>query len=155
MPFVDLKSGERWTLRINAGRLPWWIFDAGRRVPGTTPLDYLAFARLLWASGDKTICEAVKCAGPLYDRLARPLFVAALNTEPQEGSAALAGAIIRETLVAGGQACRPLIARDGLGPAFIEPALRYLQARSAAVQFGHRLRSLEFVERQGVGAGLR
>ena len=37
-PFVDLKSGERWTLRINAGRLPWWIFDAGRRVPGTTPL---------------------------------------------------------------------------------------------------------------------
>ena len=108
--------------------------------------DYLAFARLLWASGDKTICEAVKCAGPLYDRLARPLFVAALNTEPQEGSAALAGAIIRETLVAGGQACRPLIARDGLGPAFIEPALRYLQARSAPVQFGHRLRALEFVD---------
>ena len=26
--FVDLASGERWTLRINAGRLPWWIFDA-------------------------------------------------------------------------------------------------------------------------------
>ena len=97
-------------------------------------------------SGDKTICEAVKCAGPLYERLARPLFVAALNTEPQEGSAALAGAIVRETLVAGGQACRPLIARDGLGPAFIEPALRYLQARGAPVQFGHRLRSLEFVD---------
>ena len=49
-PFVDLESGERWTLRINAGRLPWWIFDAGRRVPGTRPRDYLAFARLLWAS---------------------------------------------------------------------------------------------------------
>ena len=98
-PFVDLKSGERWTLRINAGRLPWWIFDARRRVPGTTPLDYLAFARLLWASGDKTICEAVTCAGPLYERLAQPLFVAALNIEPQEGSAALAGAIVRETLV--------------------------------------------------------
>ena len=46
--FADLKSGERWTLRINAGRLPWWIFDAKRRVPGTTPGDYLAFARLLW-----------------------------------------------------------------------------------------------------------
>ena len=25
-PFVDLASGERWTLRINDG-LPWWIFD--------------------------------------------------------------------------------------------------------------------------------
>ena len=34
-PFVDLTSDESWTLRINDGRLPWWIFDANRRVPGT------------------------------------------------------------------------------------------------------------------------
>jgi phytoene dehydrogenase-like protein len=33
-PFVDLSSGERWTLRINDG-LPWWILDRSRRVPGT------------------------------------------------------------------------------------------------------------------------
>src|SRR5438270_10025217 len=33
--FVDLATGARWTVRINPGRLPWWIFDARRRVPGT------------------------------------------------------------------------------------------------------------------------
>jgi len=141
--FVDLANGERWTLRINAGRLPWWIFDKSRRVPGTTAGDYLSFARLLWASADKTICDVVTCAGPLYDRLARPLFIAALNTEPKEGSAALAATIIRETLAAGGEACRPLIARDGLGRAFIEPALRFLGERHAQVHFGHRLRAAE------------
>ena len=27
-PFVDLASHERWTLRFNDGRLPWWIFDS-------------------------------------------------------------------------------------------------------------------------------
>ena len=142
--FMDLASGERWTLRINAGRLPWWIFDANRRVPGTTAGDYLSFARLLYAAGEKTICEVVDCSGPLYERLARPLWLAALNTEPKEGSAGLAGAIIRETLAAGGKACRPLIARDGLGPVFIAPALRFLAARDAKVQLGHRLRALEF-----------
>ena len=142
--FMDLASGERWTLRINAGRLPWWIFDAKRRVPGTTAGDYLSFARLLYASDEKTICEVVKCAGPLYERLARPLWVAALNTEPNEGSAGLAGAIVRETFVAGGKACRPLIARDGLGAVFIEPALKFLAERNVRVQFGHRLRALEF-----------
>ena len=141
--FVDLRSGERWTLRINAGRLPWWIFDANRRVPGTTPRDYITFARLLWAPSEKTICETVKCSGALYERLARPLFVAALNTVPEEASAALAGAIVRETLLVGGAACRPLIARDGLGAAFIEPALRYLGVHGAAVTFGHRLRAVE------------
>jgi squalene-associated FAD-dependent desaturase len=142
--FADLASGARWTLRINNGRLPWWILDSRRRVPGTTARDYLAFARLLRAGADKTICEAVSCRGPLYERLARPLWLAALNTDPTEGSAVLAGAIIRETLGAGGKACRPLIARDGLGPVFIEPALRFLCERNATVKFAHRLRALAF-----------
>ena len=142
--FVDLASGERWTLRINRGRVPWWIFDRNRRVPGTIASDYLSFARLLYASGEKTVCEAVKCAGPLYERLARPFWLAALNIEPKEGSARLAGAIVRETLVVGGKACRPLIARDGLGQVFIEPALRFLGEHNVRVAFGHRLRALDF-----------
>jgi hydroxysqualene dehydroxylase len=144
--FIDLASGERWTLRINAGRLPWWIFDANRRVPGTTASDYLSFVRLLFTSNEKTMGETVRCAGPLYERLVRPLFLAALNTEPKEGSAALAGAVVRETLAAGGAACRPLVARDGLGRAFIEPALRFLTEHSATVAFGHRLRALDCMQ---------
>ena len=144
--FMDLASGEQWTVRINAGRVPWWIFDRNRRVPGTTARDYLSFARLLFAPEKETICETVTCAGPLYERLARPLWVAALNTDPKEGSARLAGAIIRETLLAGGNACRPLIARDGLGPVFIEPALRFLAAHDVKVEFGHRLRALGFAD---------
>ena len=144
--FMDLASGERWTLLINAGRLPWWIFAASRRVPGTAASDYLSFAPLLWASARKTIGDTLRCAGPLYERLARPLFLAALNTEPKEASAALAGAVVRETLAAGGAACRPLIARDGLGHVFIEPALRFLAAHDAKVEFGHRLRALDCVK---------
>jgi len=143
---MDLASGERWTLRINAGRLPWWIFAPSRRVPGTTASDYLSFARLLLPTGDKTIGETVTCAGPLYDRLVRPLWLAALNTEPSTGSASLAGAIVRETLAVGGKACRPLIARDGLGHALVEPALRFLAERRTDVRFGHRLRALEFAQ---------
>jgi len=65
-----------------------------------------------------------------------------LNTEPQEASAALAGAVVRETLAKGGRACRPLIARDGLGAAFVDPALRMLGMRKTDVLFGHRLRGL-------------
>jgi hydroxysqualene dehydroxylase len=142
--FVDLAGGERWTLRINDGRLPWWIFDHRRRVPGTTAGDYLSIARLLWGSQDKTICESVKCEGPLYHRLARPLWLAALNTDPIEASARLAGAVTRETLARGGRACRPLVAAEGLGHAFVEPALRFLCGRGVKVVLGHRLRALDF-----------
>jgi hydroxysqualene dehydroxylase len=143
-PFVDLASGERWTLRPNQGPLPWWIFDAKRRVPGTKPIDYLGAAPLLWAKPDRSVTQAIDGRNLLYWRLWRPLLLAALNTDPQEGSARLAGAVVRKTLAKGGGACRPLIAADGLSHAFVDPALRYLEARKSAIRYGDRLRALIF-----------
>ena len=142
--FVDLRTGERWTLRFNDGPLPWWVFDARRRVPGTRPLDYLPLARLLWAPAGKSVGEVIDCNGTLYERLVEPLVVAALNIDAPLGAARLAGAIVRETLAVGGRACRPLIARDGLGATLIEPALALLKSRDAAVRFEHQLRGMRF-----------
>jgi hydroxysqualene dehydroxylase len=143
-PFVDLKSNESWTLRFNDGRLPFWIFDAKSRVPGTHVLDYLALAKLLWAAPGQPVGKVIACEGMLYKRLVEPLLLAALNIDPPLGSAKLAGAIIRETLAAGGLACRPLIAREGLGDTLIAPALATLQQHGAAVRFEHQLRAIRF-----------
>src|SRR5258708_40317069 len=100
--FVDRGSGERWTLRFNDGRLPWWIFDAKRRVPGTRALDYLPLVRLLRAAPGKAVGDVIACDGVLYKRLVEPLLLAALNIDPPQGAARLASAVIRETLAAGG-----------------------------------------------------
>jgi len=143
-PFIDLASGERWTIRANDGAIPWWIFDRNRRVPGTSARDYLALLRLLRAAPGATIGELLDCKGPLYERLLGPFLLAALNTEPPESSAALAGAVIRETLVAGGRSFHPLFARDGLSAAFIDPALRFLESNGGTIAFGQRLRALAF-----------
>ena len=40
--FADLKSGERWRLDLSEGRIPWWLFDRRKRVPGTALGEYLA-----------------------------------------------------------------------------------------------------------------
>ena len=142
--FVDLRDGETWRLRPNAGRLPWWVLAPSRRVPNTRAADYLAALPLLRAGRDTTISEAMRCEGPLWERLWEPVLLAALNTAPREGSAALAGKVLRETLGAGGQACRPMVATGGLSAAFVEPALAYLRSRGAEVRFGTRLRALRF-----------
>jgi squalene-associated FAD-dependent desaturase len=138
--FVDVSSGRRWQLDLGDGRLPLWLFDAARRVPDTGLLDYLALMPLLWAAQGKPVGDTIPCQGTLYQRLVQPLLLAALNVDPPEGSAGLAGAVVRETLLAGGQACRPLIARDGLSAVLVEPAIRLLQDNGASVQFGHELR---------------
>src|SRR5439155_14652348 len=113
-PFNDLATKQRWRLRPNAGRLPWWIFAADRRVPETGAIDYLAIARLLTASAQASVADVIDCHSILFQRLWRPLLLAALNTDPSEASARLAAAIVREALLAGAAACRPLIASAGL-----------------------------------------
>jgi squalene-associated FAD-dependent desaturase len=139
-PFVDLITGQRWQLDLGDGRLPLWVFDKARRVPDTALRDYLALMPLIWAGPGKLVGDAIPCQGTLYQRLVQPLLLAALNVDPPEGSAGLAGAIVRETLLAGGQACRPLIARDGLSAVLVEPAIKLLQDKGASIQFGHELR---------------
>ncbi len=139
-PFVDLATGLRWQLDLGDSRLPLWVFDGTRRVPDTGLLDYLALMPLIWAGPEKLVGKTIACKGVLYQRLVQPLLLAALNVDPPEGSAGLAGAIVRETLLAGGLACRPLIAREGLSAVLIEPAIELLKKKGARIWFGHELR---------------
>ncbi len=145
-PFMDIKSGEQWTLRFGDSRFPWWVFDKDRRVPQTTVVDYLLLARLAWSSVDKPIGEVMNCGGPIYERFLGPLLLAALNIAPREGSAKLAGALVRETLALGGQACRPLLAYEGLGSVFVEPAIAHLQRQGIAIAFEDELVALSFAK---------
>jgi len=139
-PFVDLSTGQRWQLDLGESRLPTWVFDEARRVPDTGLLDYLGLVPLIWARQGTLVGDAIRCEGTLYQRLVQPLLLAALNVDPPEGSAGLAGAVVRETLLAGGQACRPLIAREGLSAVLVEPAIRLLQEKGASIRFGQELR---------------
>jgi hypothetical protein len=70
-----------------------------------------------------------------------------LNTEPEASSAALAGAVLRETLAKGGRHYRPRIAHPTLAAAFVEPALKYLESKGAQVRLGTRLRGLTMTHR--------
>jgi hydroxysqualene dehydroxylase len=148
--FIDLPTGKRWQLDLGESRLPLWVFDKTRRVPDTRLRDYLALSPLIWAAQSKLVGKTIPCEGTLYHRLVQPLLLAALNVDPPEGSAGLAGAVVRETLLAGGQACRPLVARDGLSAVLIEPAITLLKKQGASIQFGHELREIG-LSADGVG----
>jgi len=134
--FAELPAGKHWTIRVNDGRLPWWTLDEKRRVPGTRASDYLAFAGLMSPGGGKMP------DGPLWQRLVRPLLLAALNTEPETASRALIAATLRETIAKGGKAWRPRVAFPTLGAAFIDPAVAFVEQHGGTLRFGQRLRNL-------------
>jgi squalene-associated FAD-dependent desaturase len=142
-PYVDLATRRRWTLRPNDGPIPWWILASDRRVPDTGITDYLAIATLMLRHRGQRIADVLPCRGVLWDKFLRPLLVSVLNTPPEEGSADLAGAVMRETFAKGGRAIQPRIASPSLAEAFIEPALQHLRRRGAAIQLGRRLTALK------------
>jgi len=53
---------------------------------------------------------------------------------------------VRETFLVGGQACRPLIASEGLSAVLIEPAIKLLQGSGADIRFGRELLGLGWSE---------
>ena len=143
-PFLDVRSGLRWSFRPGAGRIPWWIFDKRRRVPDAPAWRYLSALRFVFAGPESTVRETVGNSGVLFERLWEPLAVAALNTSAGAGAARLLWPVLRETFARGEKACRPLVARHGLSEAFVEPALGMLRENGAVIRFKTRLQAIEY-----------
>jgi squalene-associated FAD-dependent desaturase len=141
-PFIDRATGERWTLKLSPGRIPWWMFRPSQRVPGTRLREYLGLLRLPGARAEMTVTDAVS-TGALFHRLIEPLAIASLNTAPAEGSAALLAAIVKQTLMRGGRFCIPRFPRDGLSESLIDPAVAALQAAQVEFRLGHRITGLQ------------
>jgi squalene-associated FAD-dependent desaturase len=141
--FCDLQSDRRWTVSLGRGRLPLWVFAPSRRVPDTSLRDYLRFAPLLLKNRGRAVNDVVRCEGTAWDKLLRPILLAALNMAPESADAELASAVLRETVARGGRAALPRIASPNLATAFVEPAVGFLRLRRAAIHFGERLRAIE------------
>jgi hydroxysqualene dehydroxylase len=140
--FADFLSGERWRLRPNPGRAPWWLLDPERRGPCLKISDYWALHRLRSASKTATVASLAPKGGAAMERLWRPLCVAALNCPPETASASLAAAALAELVRSGGKGMRLLTPVESFGRAFVEPLARRVQRDGAALRFERRLLAL-------------
>jgi squalene-associated FAD-dependent desaturase len=142
-PFFDIASGRRWTLTLDEGRFPCWIFRRDRRIPGTHWFHYLALARFARAGASATVQDVVARSHPLFANLIEPLAVAVLNASAAEGAARLLWPVIVETFGRGGRACHPLIARQGLSMSLVDPAVHRLRDLGVEIAYLNRLREIE------------
>ena len=145
-PFLDLDTGERWTVDLGNGRIPGRPFSRGGRIPGARLADYARSLRLLNASQGSSIDEVLSPCGQLHERFWKPVSIAVLNTEPERAAAMLMKPVLRETIGRGGRACRPLTAKQGLSSAFADPAVAFLAGNGAELRFRTRLRSITLSE---------
>ncbi len=141
-PFVDLRDDLRWTLSLSRGKLPWWLLQPHRRVPEMRLSELRSLYKLFSATGQTTVTECL-LPGTLSRRLLIPLSISALNTPCEISSAALLGAVLRESLFHGGKACIPWFVSKGLSETFVTPALAYLRYMQAEIRLQSRITRLE------------
>ena len=153
IPFLDLQTGQRWTLRPNRGPIGWWVFAPSRRVPDSRAIDYFQALRLARADRTATVTDCFDASRPLWRRLWEPFAVAVLNTAAHEGSARLLWPVVRETLLRGEAYMRPCIARDGLTESLVAPAMAYLEAKGSQVRLRHRIREIHYRHGRAVALG--
>ena len=138
-PFVDLATGERWTVSAGRGRTPLWLMGRRGRPPGMSLADAAGAARLALAPPSATVADAIPGRGAAWERFWLPMTLAVLNAPPERAQARLLWAALARSFARGGRYCRPMFAPHGLGDALVEPALRALAARGAPVRVRRRL----------------
>jgi hydroxysqualene dehydroxylase len=141
-PFMDAADGARWTISPNCGRVPYWLLDKAKIVPGTSVFDYASALKFLWPRSDATVRTYLK-PGKATSHFWEPLVVSALNAPLENAAATLLAPILRETFLKGTDYCRPMMARKSLAATFIDPAIARIEALGGAVYFGARVKAIE------------
>jgi len=91
-----------------------------------------------------TVAElAATLPARVREDLIEPLCVAALNTPPQQASAAVFLRVLRDALLGGAGAADLLLPRRSLSGLLPEPAQAWLAAAGAEVRLGSRVRAVE------------
>lgn len=153
-PFLDRGTGERFTVHVNRGPIPWWLLRSDRRVPGSSLADHLAGWRAFVAGPDATVADAIPDRGPLWRGFWEPLTLAAINTQPDKAQMRLLAVVLRETFAKGGRYALPRIARHSLADTFVDPALAMLSDAGASIRLGVRVQALEIRDERAAGFAL-
>ena len=131
LPVFDL--GDDSARRVALAPLGW-------RHPAARPAGVSVGALWALATGRGSVAAALHRHPDFLRGFVEPLTVAALNTPVAEASAPLLRVVLARLLAPG--AARVLVARQGLGPDLIAPALAALRRAGVPLRFGARLRGM-------------
>ncbi len=137
LPVLDCADGS--ARRVALSPAGWWRAD--RRPAGVSFSGVLAMMAMALPTQDRTIAEAMAAHPAFLRGFVDPLVIAALNTPSAEASTHRLGQVLRRLGAPG--ATRLFVARRGLGPDMVEPALAVLAAMGVEYRPGQRLRGIQ------------
>lgn len=136
LPVLDCADGSARLVALSP--LGWWRAD--RRPAGVSAGAVATMMRMAIPIPDRTIAAAMAAHPGFLRGFVDPLTIAALNTPAAEASTRRMGQVLRRLGAPG--ATRLFVARRGLGPDMVDPALAALAALGARYAPNNRLRRI-------------
>lgn len=136
LPVLDCADGSARLVALSPAG--WW--QATRRPAGVSWGGVLAMMAMALPTRDRTIAQAMAAHPEFLRGFVDPLVIAALNTPSAEASTHRLGQVLRRLGAPG--AARLYVARRGLGPDLVEPALAVLAAMGTTYRGNSRLRAI-------------
>lgn len=136
LPVLDCADGSARLVALSP--LGWWRAD--RRPAGVTAGAVATMMRMAIPIPDRTIADAMAAHPGFLRGFVDPLTIAALNTPVAEASTRRMGQVLRRLGAPG--ATRLFVARRGLGPDMVDPALAALATLGARYEPNNRLRRI-------------
>ncbi len=126
-PMMDLAHGQRWTVRPPC--LP------------SSAEDVKLVLGLIRPNEKRTVAELKSTGGLLYERVIKPLCISALNTQPEDASAAMLAHVIKRAFVWPGNA-HAFVPKVNLHESFVAPALTLLQEAGTHIYYRKSIKRL-------------
>ncbi|HZH46392.1 MAG TPA: FAD-dependent oxidoreductase [Roseococcus sp.] len=136
LPVLDLADGSHRLVALSP--LGWWRRD--RRPAGVSPRAVAALARLALPGPDVTVGAAMAAHPACLRGFVDPLTIAALNTPTREAGTRRLAQVLRRLGAPG--ATRLYVARRGLGPDLVEPALAAIGRLGGTYRGDSRLQAI-------------
>ncbi len=140
--FFDLIKQNNWSIKINNGAFPFWIFDKKNRIPDTSLIDYLGFLKILVCKKSDTISDLFYNNKILFTSFWEPLTLGVLNSKCDQASACLILSVLKKTFFKGGKFCKIIQPELNWNTTLINPSLKFLKKHNINVNFNSSLKKI-------------
>ena len=140
--FFDLIKKNNWSIKINDGPFPFWIFNKNNRIPETSLVDYLSFLKLLICKKNDTVSDLFLNNKILFTSFWEPLTLGVLNSRCDQASAYLILNVLKKTFFRGGKFCRIIQPEQNWNETLIKPSLKFLKENKINVNYNCSLKKI-------------
>ncbi len=140
--FFDLVKKSNWSIKINDGFFPLWIFNKKNRIPDTSLIDYLCFLKILICNKSDTISDLFNNNKILFTSFWEPFTLGVLNSKCDQASAYLILSVLKKTFFKGGKFCKIIQPEINWNSTLINPSIKYLRENKININFNSSLKKL-------------